>query len=240
MNVIGGVLKGRILDVPVENGLTTFLNPYSYLMIRRDLSLLESIDTFLIDGQLLVAFFKVLGIADLERKSFDMTSLAPEVFTAGANCGDTVYLVGSTPDTIGVAAENIAARFPGLDIAGYHHGYLDDDVDACKVIEEIKAKSISIVVVGMGAPRQEQFLVRLRESGWGGSGYTCGGFFHQTATRIDYYPRWADRLNLRWLYRIYDEPKLARRYFILYPWALCLIVWDFKIQPLLRKVFKEG
>ena len=69
----------------------------------------------------------------------------------------------------------------------------------------------------MGAPRQERFLLNLRESGWRGAGFTCGGFFDQVSGNGDYYPAWIDRLNLRFLYRLVREPRrLWRRYLVDY------------------------
>lgn len=225
----------RLTDVVTKGELHTFVNLYSYSVLRHHKDLTQSIDNILIDGQLMVSVLSVLGAASLQRKSFDMTSLAKEVFSSAIKTGESVFLVGTKPSVIGTAVENIATRFPGLNVCGFHHGYLDKHEDSSRVIEEIVSKAPNIVVVGMGTPRQEQFLVNLRSAGWNGTGYTCGGFFHQTATNIDYYPTWADKLNLRWLYRIYDEPKLVKRYFIQYPLALCLITFDFKIKPLFSR-----
>ena len=78
----------------------------------------------------------------------------------------------------------------------------------------------------MGTPLQEQFLLSLQASGWSGKGYTCGGFLHQTASQINYYPYWINRLGLRAFYRMYDEPKLVKRYFIDYPKAIVIIFYD--------------
>ena len=73
---------------------------------------------------------------------------------------------------------------------------------------------------------QEQFLIDLQKSGWQGVGYTCGGFLHQTAKGIQYYPKWVNRLGLRAFYRMYDEPQLIKRYFIEYPKAIVIILGD--------------
>lgn len=225
----------KLTDRIFEGKLHTFINLYSYSVLRNDKKTIDAIDNILVDGQLLVSILKILRIASLHRKSFDMTSLAVDVFSAAASTGKRVYLVGTTPTSIRLAAENITRRFPGLIISGFHHGYFHDDVDYFKVMGEIIAVAPDLVIVGMGTPKQEQFLVGLRAGGWNGTGYTCGGFFHQTAANIDYYPKWADKYNLRWLYRIYDEPKLFKRYFFQYPWALILIIFDFKIKAFFSK-----
>jgi len=63
-----------------------------------------------------------------------------------------------------------------------------------------------VVVVGMGALVQDRFAVLLRDLGCRSSIYTCGGFLHQTINRINYYPKWINRLHLRTLYRLIKEP----------------------------------
>lgn len=225
----------KFTDKTTEGKLHTFVNLYSYSILRNDSKTVLAIDNILIDGQLMVSVLKILRIASLHRKSFDMTSLAADVFSAAEATGKSVYLIGTTPSSIKLAVVNITKRFPKLIISGYHHGYLQGNEDSSKVIDKIVTNAPDLVVVGMGTPKQEQFLASLRASGWNGTGYTCGGFFHQTAANIDYYPKWADKHNLRWLYRIYDEPKLFKRYFLQYPWALLLIFSDLKLKPIFSK-----
>lgn len=223
-------MQFSFVDTSEKGKIHTFLNPYSYLVIRDNRELLNAFDHVLVDGQLMVRFLSVFGIAKVQRKSFDMTSLAPVVFGEAEVSQEKVFLVGTTPDAIEQAVAKLKVAYPKLNIVGYHHGYLDKDDIANDVTSTINSVAADIVIVGMGAPRQEKFLLRLKQSGWNGTGFTCGGFFHQTSTKIDYYPKWIDKFNLRWMYRIYDEPKLITRYFILYPWALCLMLWDFKVK----------
>ena len=60
---------------------------------------------------------------------------------------------------------------------------------------------------------QEQFLLMVKNTGFKGIGFTCGGFIHQTANdEIDYYPAWINRMNLRFLYRMIKEKHTRKRY----------------------------
>lgn len=69
------------------------------------------------------------------------------------------------------------------------------------------------LIVGMGALMQERFLIKAKLSGFQGIGFTCGGFIHQTSkNEIEYYPIWADKLNLRFVYRMYKEKHTRKRY----------------------------
>ena len=106
------------------------------------------------------------------------------------------------------------------------HGYFSQDDDRSVVIKKIFQLDPDYVICGMGTPLQEYFLLDLKKEGWKGEGFTCGGFFHQTANRIIYYPEWINRFGLRSFYRMYDEPKLIKRYFIDYPKAVVFILYD--------------
>lgn len=65
----------------------------------------------------------------------------------------------------------------------------------------------------MGILMQERFLLKVKEAGFKGIGFTCGGFIHQTAkNEIDYYPEWVNRMNVRFVYRMYKEPHTRKRY----------------------------
>ena len=197
--------------------LVTYLNPYSYLILRKRPQLLEAFDEIRIDGIALVMFLKIFGVAKVARRSFDMSSDATEVIAGAVASNSTVYLIGAKPSEINMAVKNILEKYPKLNIVGYRTGYFNSDEERRHLIKMIAASQPDYVICGMGTPLQEEFLVDLREADWHGSGYTCGGFFHQSADRLDYYPQWIDRLQLRWLYRIYKEPRLFKRYGWEYP-----------------------
>jgi N-acetylglucosaminyldiphosphoundecaprenol N-acetyl-beta-D-mannosaminyltransferase len=205
----------RLISKTDNKKLITFLNPYSYLLARNHKELFEKFD-IKIDGMLLVKVLKLFGFKDIKRESFDMTSLAPLVFEDAIKNNESIYFIGTKPKVIDKAIENIKASYPKLTIVGSRDGYIKNE-ERYNLFEEIKALSPDIVVCGMGTPLQEQFLLDLQNSGWNGIGYTCGGFLHQTAGAIQYYPKWIDKYNLRWVYRIYDEPVLFKRYFGEYP-----------------------
>lgn len=198
--------------MPGERKISTFLNHYSYQVARRNMDAFAAVDHIYCDGILLCLFFRLLGYP-VERLSFDMTSVAPEVFADAETRGLSVALVGGEPGVADTARDRFLERFPNLHVVFSHSGFFNGKVDRDAVIDQLCEISPSIVVCGMGTPHQERFLSDLRAGGWTGAGYTCGGFFHQTADGgMDYYPAWMDKLNLRWLYRIYDEPKLITRY----------------------------
>lgn len=220
-------VQQKLTDQIAVGGMHTFINPYSYLALRRSPGAIGAIDNVLVDGQLMVTILKFLRVTNLKRVSFDMTSLAKSVFEAAQVSGQSIYFVGSTSEQIESAIENIKRVYPRLKIAGVRNGYFLGEADEDDEVLRITASGAEVVVVGMGAVKQELFLSKLKNSGWAGTGYTCGGFLHQTASGVKYYPDWMNKLNLRWLYRIYDEPKLIKRYMLEYPVSIFFMLKDF-------------
>ncbi len=213
----------------------TFLNPYTYLIGRKNPELYNKFNHIFIDGMLLVKFLNFFSVSDCERKSFDMTSIAPFVFEQAANNKLSVYFIGAKDDIVDKSIDNIKNKFPGLKISGFRNGYFFDNNEKIRVIKNITALNPDIVITGMGAPLQEEFLIELLNNNWSGIGFSCGGFIHQAAKKLYYYPHFVDKFSLRWLYRIYDEPYLFKRYFLEYPKFIFIFLYD-----LLKNHFNKG
>lgn len=122
-----------------------------------------------------------------------------------------------------------------MEIAGFNHGYFENEKEILTVYRKIIKTKSDIVVVGTGTPRQEKFLIDLRQNGWDGIGFTCGGFLHQIIEGIHYYPSIFDKLHIRWLYRIIDEPKLLKRYLIDYSMFVFVFVYDLFISLFIKR-----
>lgn len=201
-------------EVFTERGrIYTFLNPVSYLSALEHKPLFEGFDGIFADGSILVAAIRLIYGKRVTRRSFDMTSLAPELLSYAETHNKSVYIVASRQDQVEKAVGIFKERYPKLSVVGYRNGYFVSEKE-----QELEALHIAEVnpdylIVGMGALMQEQFLLKVKDAGFDGIGFTCGGFIHQTAkNEIDYYPVWADKLNLRFVYRMYKEKHTRKRY----------------------------
>lgn len=204
----------------------TFLNPYSYVIARKNIELFSQFDQIHCDGVVLSMLLRLIGIRK-ERKSFDMTSMAHNTFIEACQHDSSIYFIGSEPGVAENAVQKIKDKYHGLRVVGVRHGFFEGNSDRRLVLREMIYNNPDIIIVGMGSPFQEKLLVDLRKNGWNGTGYTCGGFLHQTAKAgLNYYPKWINYFNLRWAYRIYDEPKLLKRYLIYYPAFVVLFFFD--------------
>lgn len=194
-------------------GIFTFLNPVSYLDALRHKELFTSFDGIFTDGGLLVKAIKMAYGASVKRRSFDMTSLAPIVFSYAAKTGKSVAIVATKQEMLEKAVANLEKSFQGLNIVYYRNGYFRDEQEMDDEAKKIVSLNLDILIVGMGIIKQEQFLLKVRDAGYQGIGLTCGGFIHQTAQdKAEYYPDWVDKHGLRFVYRMYKEPHTRKRY----------------------------
>ena len=191
----------------------TFLNPVSYLTALDNKELFGRMDGIFADGGLLVKAIKMVYGKEVTRRSFDMTSMAPELFTYAAEHGKTIYIVASKQEQVEKAVAIFRERYSKVKFAGYRNGYSPSEVEMDKEAKYITEQNPDFLIVGMGALMQEKFLLKVKNAGFQGVGFTCGGFIHQTSkNEIDYYPAWVDKTNLRFVYRMWKEPHTRKRY----------------------------
>lgn len=201
-------------DIFTENRkVYTFLNPVSYLSALDNKDLFGRFDGIFADGSILVAAIKLVYGKAVTRRSFDMTSLAPKLLQYAEVNGKSVYIVASRQEQVEKAVTIFKERYPKLDVAGYRNGYFSTDEERATEASHIVDVNPDFLIVGMGVLMQERFLLKVKDAGYNGIGFTCGGFIHQTAKdEIDYYPVWADKLNLRFVYRMIKEKHTRKRY----------------------------
>jgi N-acetylglucosaminyldiphosphoundecaprenol N-acetyl-beta-D-mannosaminyltransferase len=139
--------------------------------------------------------------------------MAPELLYYAEVNGKTLYIVASRQEYVEKTVEIFQERYPKLKVAGYRNGYFASEEEINVEAKHICEVNPDFLIVGMGVLMQERFLLKVKAAGYQGIGFTCGGFIHQTAkNEIDYYPAWADRMNLRFVYRMYKEPHTRKRY----------------------------
>lgn len=93
---------------------------------------------------------------------------------------------------------------------------LTDKEDAA-IIEDIKKAAPDILFMGLGCPKQENWMAS-HKSKLGAVMLGVGASFDFYAGNVKESPEWMGRLGLEWLFRLTQEPRrLWRRYLILNP-----------------------
>ncbi|UCH12361.1 MAG: WecB/TagA/CpsF family glycosyltransferase [Candidatus Omnitrophota bacterium] len=139
----------------------------------------------------------------------------------------SIFILAGAEGVAEKAARNLRKNFPKLRIAGTHHGYFSDDEEE-RIIEKINNSNCDILLVGMGVPKQEEWIdknkYRLNVPVlWG-----VGALFDYYSLRLKRAPVWVRRLGLEWLFRLILEPsRLWRRYMlgnIFFIWRIFLLL----------------
>jgi N-acetylglucosaminyldiphosphoundecaprenol N-acetyl-beta-D-mannosaminyltransferase len=138
-----------------------------------------------------------------------------------------IFLLGARPHVLERAEHAIRARFPGVVVAGRHHGYFEQR-DEAKVVEEIAGSSADLLFVALETPAKELFLARHRDRIAIPFVMGVGGAFDIFAGERRRAPRLLQRLGLEWAYRLVQDPRrLAYRYIVGNSKFVWLVALDF-------------
>lgn len=199
--------------------LVTFLTPrYMILMDKKCYNIYENFDFICSDGNSPIKMNKLCGKPKSERISFDMSSLGKKVLTELSHNGKGLYILGTKQEFLEKFVSTIRQEYSGINILGYHNGYIEGKEK--EIIDTIMISGAKVVIIGMGAPLQDEMSVALKQAGFVGTIYTCGGFIHQAAVKLNFWPDWANKYNLRWFYRYFCEKGTIKRL----PYSLLSII----------------
>lgn len=130
--------------------------------------------------------------------------------------GRSVYLLGSEPGVTAEAARRLQRWYPGLRIAGTHHGYFEaGSAHDERVVEDINERRPDIVLVGMGSPKQELWVEHNVDRVDASVLWTVGALFDYVSGRVPRAPAWLADNGLEWIFRLAVEPqRMWRRYLL--------------------------
>ena len=177
------------------------------------------------DGMPLVWALRWLGVANQTRV------YGPDLMLAwcdrAAHLGLSIYLYGGTEVMLEKLQSSLEQRFPGLQVAGVHappFRLLTVDEEQTDV-DRIHASGAAVVFVGLGCPKQEEWMARQQDLQAVAIG--VGAAFSFFSGEVSQAPRWMMAIGLEWLYRFLMEPRrLWQRYLINNPAFVVLFAWQ--------------
>lgn len=166
-------------------------------------------DLVLADGFPVILASRLIGKPLPERVTG--SDLVPALFAAvNRQCILHIFLLGAAQGVADRAAAHIERAWPGVKVVDTYSppfGFEQDDVEQERILSRVRAASPDLLVVGLGAPKQE-IWVHEKRSELASSAVVCAGatidFLAGEKTRA---PRWTQRIYLEWLYRLLSEPK---------------------------------
>jgi N-acetylglucosaminyldiphosphoundecaprenol N-acetyl-beta-D-mannosaminyltransferase len=218
----------RFVDVVAEAGGSAVIanhNGHSLFLMRRDRTLrafFDEADVIQIDSTPMIAWGALLGLPVGRRHRSTYLDWRQDFWRLANARRWRVFYLGGAPGIAQKASHKLAQAWPNVTL-GVHHGYFDTAPAACanrKVVARIAAFAPDILFVGMGMPRQEQWINDNRSAFERGVIFSVGAAFDYEAGVTPTPPRWSGRVGLEWLFRFAAEPsRLFSRYFI-EPWSL--------------------
>ncbi|MGI9508448.1 MAG: WecB/TagA/CpsF family glycosyltransferase [Geminicoccaceae bacterium] len=184
-------------------------------------------DMVLADGFPVIMASRILGRRLPERVAG--SDLVPAVFAAGDEARPLrTFLLGAAPGVAERAAERIEAEWPGVDVVDTYSppfGFEHDEVEQERMLTRVRAAEPDILVVGLGAPKQEIWVHEQRKKIAAPVVLCVGATIDFLAGERSRAPTWLRRIHLEWFYRLLGEP---RRLFWRYArdaWVFPQLVW---------------
>jgi N-acetylglucosaminyldiphosphoundecaprenol N-acetyl-beta-D-mannosaminyltransferase len=173
-------------------------------------------DAVVADGMPLIWASRLLGTPLPERVAG--SDLFPALCARAAEHDLSVFLLGGAPGTARKAADVLQARHPRLRIAGTHcpeYGFEKDAAQVARTVEAVRAAEPDFLFVGLGSPKQENWIVANRAACGARLSIGVGISFSFVCGEVTRAPRWLQRLGLEWAHRLIQEPRrLWRRYLL--------------------------
>ncbi len=128
--------------------------------------------------------------------------------------GYSIYLLGAKQEVVEKTKDVLIGRHPNLKISGIHNGYFKEE-DWSNISKELKKVKPDFVFVGITSPLKEYLIEFLQNDGNNCVFMGVGGSFDVISGNIPRAPKWMQKMNLEWLFRVMQEPKrLFKRYFV--------------------------
>ena len=204
-SIHNSIIEGRFTQHVVVN-VAKIVN------MRTDSQLNESVrscDIINIDGMGVVLGARFLGHPVAERVAG--VDLFHELLKMSAANNFSVFLLGAEENVVANTAEKVKNLYPGLKVAGYHHGYFWDD--EISLVKQIRNSGAQLLFVAISSPMKENFINRWRDELGVSFVMGVGGTFDVVAGKVNRAPKWMQNYGLEWFYRVLQEPRrMWRRY----------------------------
>lgn len=179
-------------------------------------------DVVYIDGMPIVWWLKCLGADAAARHRATFADWLPTLLARARDEGWRVYYLGNRPGVTEEVAIRFRARLPGLQIRTAH-GHFDQTPKGPEnrtVIADIRAFAPDILLVGMGIPQQERWVLAHAADLEVPVIHRCGATADFFAGVNPLAPRWLARLGLEGVFRLATRPRRLWRRYLVEPWFL--------------------
>lgn len=199
------------------------INPEMIMNAQNDLSFLNivnSSDLNIVDGIGVKIALKFQKINQNQIRGVDFSRSLVEL--ASKNSYRIAFL-GAKEEVIQKTKENFLQQYPNLNIVYLRNGYFKNDEE---IMNEIISSNPQILLVGLGSPKQEEIISKLKTKLNGCTMVGVGGSFDVFSGIVKESPEIYRKLGLEWLYRTVKQPERFKRIFPTLPIFLIKCIID--------------
>ncbi len=158
------------------------------------------------------------------------SDLVPRLFSAvRPDRGLRVFLLGAAPGVAARAAAAMLEWWPNVTTVGCYSpppGFETDDEECNDILGRIAVCRPDVVLVGLGAPKQECWVHRHHENIQAPVVLCVGATIDFLAGEKRRAPRWMQRAGIEWLHRMCSEPRRLVRRYARDAWIFPQLVWQ--------------
>jgi exopolysaccharide biosynthesis WecB/TagA/CpsF family protein len=135
------------------------------------------------------------------------------------SAAQTLFLLGGSEQSVGLAGAHLnrlAGREMIVGVYSPPFGFEQDMAECQRIIDQVNQSGATALAVGVGAPKQEIWICRHRQSIPNVHlFFAVGATIEFLSGSIKRAPGWMSRLGLEWLHRLMQEPgRLTKRYLV--------------------------
>ena len=186
-----------------------------------------------IDGMPLIYLARIFGYPIRPEHRVTYLDLLWPLMAESARQRWRVFYLGGRPGVAEQAAQRLHQALPELQLKT-HHGYFKKvGQENTDILEMIRCFRPNVLMVGMGMPLQEHWILENFAQIDADTILTAGACFDYIAGAIPSPPRWMGRVGIEWLFRLANEPQRLWRRYLLEPWYVLGLI----LRELLRWKF---
>ena len=164
---------------------------------------LRNADLVVPDGAGIELALRLKGIVQERIPGID---LAKELINSCSMMNYPVALIGAKEDVLEKTCSRLEAEFKGLVISYSRNGYFTSNREE-EIIKNLFDAEPKLVLVALGAPKQELFISRCRKVIKNAVFVGVGGTFDVWAGEVERAPEFFQIMRLEWLYRTIKQPQ---------------------------------
>ncbi|WP_192986705.1 WecB/TagA/CpsF family glycosyltransferase [Carnobacterium mobile] len=195
-------IQQKTFVVTANPEIVMYANQYPNYM-----DIIKKADYITPDGIGIVKAARMLKTPIIERVAgYD---LMLELLKNADKLNQSIYLLGAKEEVILKTVKKIKTEFPNIKLKGYHNGYFEL-TDKTLLNQAVEAQA-DIIFVGLGFPKQEEWIQNYLQHVTKGLAMGVGGSFDAYTGTVKRAPAIFIKMNLEWFYRLLKQPTRFKR-----------------------------